>query len=80
MCDPHMYLRKVCFACLIWNMLDMNRVFLLQNKNLILKKNDTGFKNSSISFQCGKHSRDFEPQNWAYQKTRIMKDFLKTKK
>lgn len=57
MCDPHTYLRKVCFACLIWNMLDMNRFFLLQNKNLILKKNDTGFKNSSISFQCGKHSK-----------------------
>lgn len=37
------------------------QIFLLQNKNLIFEK-DNGFKNSSISFQCGKHSRDFEPQ------------------
>lgn len=62
MCDLHMYFRKVCFACLIWNMLDMNRFFFITKKNLIFEKNDTGFKNSSISFQCGKHSRDFEPQ------------------
>lgn len=32
MCDPHMYLRKVCFACLIWNMLDMNRFFYYKIK------------------------------------------------
>lgn len=38
MCDPHMYLRKVCFACLIWNMLDMNRFFLLQKKKFNLEK------------------------------------------
>lgn len=57
MCDLHMYLRKVCFACLIWNMLDMKRFFFITKKNLIFEKNDTGFKNSSISFQCGKHSK-----------------------
>lgn len=38
------------------------QIFLLQNKNLIFKKKWYWFKNSSISFQCGKHSRDFEPQ------------------
>lgn len=38
MCDPHMYLRKVCFACLIWNMLDMNRFFFITKKNLIFEK------------------------------------------
>lgn len=60
MCDLYMYLRKVCFVCLIWNMLDMNRFFFIIKKNLIFEKNDIGFKNSLILFKCGKYLRDFE--------------------
>lgn len=50
MCGLYMYLRKVCFVCLIWNMLDMNRFFFIIKKNLIFEKNDIGFKNSLILF------------------------------